>query len=161
MRKLAVLLCLALAVCLARTAVAGSKASPDIKGWEKGGEYDQQYDPKEADSLKGRVVRIYDITPFDGMATGVALQLEDKKDKTLETIHLGPKDFVDLASIGLKEGDEVKIIGAWAEFDGQDVLMAVKVKKGENAQLKVRRTKDGLAYWNMTPEQRRTEASGD
>lgn len=161
MRKLAVLLCLAMLVCLAGVVHAGSKAKPDIKGWEKGSEYDKLFDPKEVDSMKGRVVKIYDITPFDGMATGVALQVEDKKDKSLETVHLGPKDFVDLGSIGLKDGDQVKIVGAWAEVDGHDVLLAVKVKKGENTQLKVRRTRDGFPFWSMTPDALRAETSGD
>ncbi|EFL53190.1 conserved hypothetical protein [Solidesulfovibrio fructosivorans JJ]] len=161
MRKLAVLLCVTMAVCLAGVAHAGPKAHPDIKGWEKGGEYDKLFDPKEADSLKGRVVKIYEITPYAGMAPGIALQVEDKKDKSLETVHLGPKDFVNLDSIGLREGDQVKVIGAWAEVDGQDVLLAVKVKKGENTQLKVRRTRDGFPFWSMPPDELRAETSGD
>ncbi|WP_428558709.1 MAG: hypothetical protein ACP59X_12440 [Solidesulfovibrio sp. DCME] len=152
---------LAAFVVLASPAFAGPKANPDIKGWEKGGEYDRLFDPKEADSLKGRVVKIIDIKPLPGMAPGIGLQIEDKKDKTLELIHLGPKDFVDLGVIGLKEGDQVKVMGAWAEMDGQDVLMATKVKKDENVQLKVRRTKDGFPFWSMTPEERKAESSGD
>ena len=96
-----------------------------------------------------------------GMAVGVGFEVEDKKDKSVEIVHLGPKDFVDLASIGLKVGDEVKVIGAWAELDTQDVLMAVKVKKGEDVQLKVRRTRDGFPYWSMTPEERQREMAGD
>ncbi|MYL83157.1 hypothetical protein GTA51_08410 [Desulfovibrio aerotolerans] len=160
MRRLAVL-SVAAVLLVFGLAQAGSKANPDIKGWEKGGEYDRMFDPKEADAIKGRVVKIYDMTPSPGMATGVALQVEDKKDKTLEIVHLGPKDFVDLASIGLKEGDQIKAAGVWAEFDGQDVLLAVKVKKGENQQLKVRRTKDGFPFWSMTPEERQRESAGD
>ena len=89
------------------------------------------------------------------------MQVEDKKDKGLETVHLGPKDFVDLAASGLKVGDQVKVFGAWTEMDGQDVMLATKVKKEEGAQLKVRRTKDGFPFWNMTPEERSREQSGD
>jgi C-terminal processing protease CtpA/Prc len=147
--------------CMTGWALAGSKANPNIKGWEKGGEYDRLYDPKEADTLKGRVVRIMDITPIAGMAVGVGLQIEDKKDKTVEIVHLGPKDFVDISSIGLKEGDQIKVIGAWAELDAQDVMLAVKVKKDEDVQLKVRRTKDGFPFWSMPPEERQREMSGD
>jgi len=160
MRKLAMLVGMAF-LLTAALAQAGSKAAPDITGWEKGGEYDRLFDSKESDSFKGRVVRILDVTPLPGMAAGVGLQVEDKKDKTHEIVHLGPKDFVDLASIGLKEGDEVKVAGAWAEFDGQDIMLAVKVKKGENTQLKVRRTKDGFPFWSMTPDERQRELAGD
>ena len=161
MRALLASLLAAVLVAAAAPAFAGSKANPDIKGWEKGGEYDKLFDPKEADAFKGRVAKIMEIKPLDGMAPGIALQIEDKKDKTLEIVHLGPKDFVDLGAIGLKEGDQVKVVGAWAEVDGQDILIAVKVKKDEDVQLKVRRTKDGFPFWNMTPEQRKAESSGE
>ncbi|KAF5046063.1 hypothetical protein DSECCO2_474730 [anaerobic digester metagenome] len=161
MRALLASLLAAVLVAASATAFAGPKANPDIKGWEKGGEYDKLFDPKEADAFKGRVAKIMEIKPLDGMAPGIALQIEDKKDKTLEIVHLGPKDFVDLGAIGLKEGDQVKVVGAWAEVDGQDILIAVKVKKDEDVQLKVRRTKDGFPFWNMTPEQRKAESSGE
>ena len=159
--RILTVLSMVLVLALASLAQAGSKANPDLKGWERGGEYDRLFDTKEADAIKGRVVKIYDIVPSPGMATGLALLVEDKKDKTLEVVHLGPKDFIDLSSIGLKEGDQVKVSGVWAEFDGQDVLLAVKVKKGEDSQLKVRRTKDGFPFWSMTPEERQRETSGD
>ena len=159
-RRLALLTVMAV-IGLLGLAQAGSKAQPDIKGWEKGGEYDQLYSAKEADTLKGRVTKIMDITPIDGMAVGVGFEIEDKKDKSIEIVHLGPKDFVALSSIGLKAGDEVKVIGAWTELDSQDVMLAVKVKKGEDVQLKVRRTRDGFPYWSMTPEDRQREMAGD
>ena len=160
MRKMAMLAAMAFLLTVA-LAQAGSKTAPDVKGWEKGGEYDRMFDPKESDTLKGKVVKIFEVTPLPDMVPGVALQIEDKKDKTLEFVHMGPKGFVDLAAIGLKEGDEVKVAGAWAEFDGQDIMMAVKVKKGENVQLKVRRTKDGFPFWSMSAEERQRETAGE
>ena len=66
-----------------------------------------------------------------------------------------------LVSRHFTEGDQVKVIGAWAVVDGQDILLAVKVKKGEDVQLKVRRTKDGAPYWSMTPDQIKAETSAD
>ena len=160
MRSL-LLLALMASLLLSVQALAGTKANPDLKGWERGGEYDKLFDLKEADTLKGKVTKIIDVIPFPGMAPGIALQVEDKKDKGLETVHLGPKDFVDRGVIGLKEGDQVKVAGVWAELDGQDVMLAIKVKKDENIQLKVRRTKDGFPYWNMTPEERAREQGDD
>lgn len=146
---------------LAVTAQAGAKAHPDLKGWEPGGEYDKQFAPKEIDTLKGRVTKIYDLVPLPGMAPGLVLQVEDKKDKGLETVHLGPKDFVDLSAIGLRVGDEVKIVGSWIEMDGQDVMMAIKLKKDDQARLKVRRTKDGFPFWALSPEDRAREGATD
>lgn len=142
-------------------ALAGSGEAGDIKGWEHGSEYDKLYDPKDADTLKGRVTKIYTFTPAPGMAEGIAIQVEDKKDKGLETVHVGPKSAVDLAAIGLKVGDQVKVFGAWTDMDDQDVLLASKIKKEDGAQLKVRRTKDGFPFWSMTPEERTKEVSQD
>jgi len=161
MRKVA-LLVLVLSVLASAAALAGPKANANIKGWEKGGEYDQLFDLKEADTLKGRVVKVLDLTPFPDMAPGVGLQIEDKKEKGLETVHLGPKDFVNFASSGIREGDSVKVSGVWTEFDGHDVMLAIKVKKDDGgAQLKVRRTKDGFPLWSLSPEERQRELSGD
>ena len=39
---------------MADSVFAGDKG---IKGWEKGSEYDKLYNPKERDSIKGRVVK--------------------------------------------------------------------------------------------------------
>jgi len=128
-------------------------SAADIKGWEKGGAYDKYYDSKEADSFKGRVDDIIEIIPMPGMSPGVGLVVRDKKDNKAETVHLGPKDFVKLDSIGLKKGDSVKVYGVWATIGGKDVVMASKVKKDEDKQLKVRRTRDGMPWWSMSPEE--------
>jgi len=129
-----------------------AQSGKDIAGWEKGGAYDKFYDAKEADSFKGRVEDIIEITPLPGMAKGVGLVVRDKKDNKTETVHLGPKDFVDLNAIGLKKGDTVKVAGVWASIGGKEVVMASKIKKDEGVELKVRRSKDGMAWWNLSPE---------
>jgi hypothetical protein len=139
---------------------AALAGDPGIAGWEKGGKYDTLFDVSESDSFKGRVLEITEIVPMPGMAPGVGLLIEDKKDKRKETVHLGPKPAVDLNGIGLKEGDEVKVVGAWAEIDGKDVIMAIKIKKAEDVELKVRRTKDGFPFWSMTPEEVARERTG-
>ena len=139
----------ALAVlCLGAVAFAA-----DVKGWEKGGAYDKFYDAKETDSFKGRVEDVIEITPMPGMAKGVGLVVRDKKDNKAETVHLGPKDFVNLDSVGLRKGDSVKVYGVWATVGGKDVVIASKVKKDDDKQLKVRRTKDGMPWWSMSPDE--------
>lgn len=139
----------------------GQAGEAGLAGWEHGGAYGKLFDTREADSFKGRVLKIMDVTPLPGMAPGIAIVVEDKKDKIKETAHLGPKAYVDLGLIGLKEGDQVKVVGSWAEIGGQDVMLATKVKKDENVEIKVRRTKDGFPYWDMSPAEREKEKSGD
>lgn len=142
-----------LLAALAMACLYAPASAADITGWEKGGAYDKFYDAKEADSFKGRVEDIIEITPLPGMAKGVGLIVRDKKDNKPETVHLGPKDFVDLNSIGLKKGDTVKVMGVWANVGGKEVVMASKVKKDEGVELKVRRTKDGMPWWSLSPEE--------
>lgn len=140
---------------------ARAEESFNISGWEKDGDYGQLFDIAEKDSIKGWVREIIEITPLKSMTPGIGLVIEDKKDKAKEIVHLGPKEFVDLSAIGLKEGDMVKITGAWADVNGQDVMMAIKVKKTEDIQIKVRRTKDGFPYWEMSADERQKELTGE
>lgn len=135
-------------------------AAPDFAGWEKGGKYDSLYDPKESDGFKGRVEDIVEIVPLPGMAPGVGLIIRDKADNKAETVHLGPKGFVDLSAVGLKKGDQVKVMGVWATVGGKEVILAAKVKKDEKQELKLRRTKDGKAFWTMSPEELAQEKEG-
>lgn len=150
------------ALCLAAVAMA-AQGKPDVTGWEKGSAYDKFYDAKEADAFKGRVEDIIEITPMPGMAKGVGIVVRDKKDNKSETVHLGPKDFVDLAAIGLKKGDSVKVTGVWATIGGKEVVIASKVKKDETMSLKVRRTRDGMPWWSMSEDElaKEKKAAGD
>lgn len=148
--KRIILAALVLLVCRGGLATAADK--PDLAGWGKDGEYNKLYQPSEFDEFKGNVEEIIDITPLPGMAPGIGLRVKDQ-DKDMVIVHVGPKSFVKIDSIGLKKGDRVKVKGAWAQIGGKEVFMASKVKKGENVELKVRRTKDGMPYWVMSPEE--------
>ena len=104
------------------------------------------------DQFKGTVEEIVEIVPLPGMAPGVGLKVKDQ-DGDMVNVQLGPKSFVKPDSIGLKKGDKVKVKGVWADIGDKEVFMASKVKKSEEVELKVRRTRDGTPYWTMTPEE--------
>lgn len=129
-----------------------------LAGWEKGSEYNRYYDASEFDDFKGVVEEIQDIIPLPGMAPGVGLLVRDQDGDKVE-VQLGPRSFVKVESIGLRKGDKVKVKGVWVEMEGKDVFLASKVKKGEDAELKVRRSKDGAPYWTMSPEELEKEAA--
>lgn len=126
-------------------------AEKDMTGWGNDDEYNKLYSPKELDKLKGRVVKFSKVKPFPGMSKATVLILDEDGDKIV--VHLCPVWFATPKETGIKRGDKVKIKGSWAEIDGEDVFMASKVKKGEHYEFKVRLTKDGTPFWNMTPEQ--------
>jgi hypothetical protein len=139
-------------LALGKVGLVMAQDKPDLAGWGKDSAYNKLYQVSEFDEFKGTVEEIIEIKPLAGMAAGIGLKVKDQ-DKDMVTVHLGPKAFVKVDSIGLKKGDRVKVKGAWAQIEGKDVFMASKVKKGENVELKVRRTKDGMPYWAMTPEE--------
>jgi hypothetical protein len=144
-----------LSVCLlalGRVGLAMAQDKPDLEGWGKESEYNKYYQVSEHDEFKGTLDEITEIKPLPGMAPGVGLRVKDQ-DGDMVTVQLGPKSFVKVDSIGLKKGDRVKIKGSWTQIGGKDVFMASKVKKGENVELKVRRTKDGMPFWAMSPEE--------
>jgi hypothetical protein len=129
-----------------------AEEKPGLAGWEKGGDYDRHYKASELDDFKGTVEDVTKITPLPGMAPGVGLSVRDQ-DGDQVNVQLGPEAFVRLESAGIKKGDKVKVKGAWADFGGKEVFIASKVKKGENVELKVRRTKDGTPFWSLSPEE--------
>ncbi len=147
--KLLILVLFVLA--LGKVGLVMAQDKPDLAGWGKDSEYNKLYQASEFDEFKGAVEEIIEIKPLAGMAPGVGLKVKDQ-DKDMVTVHLGPKSYIKIDSIGLKKGDKVKVKGAWAQIEGKEVFLASKVKKGENIELKVRRTKDGMPYWAMTPE---------
>jgi len=50
------------------------------------------------------------------------------------------------------KGAQVKVRGVWAEIDNENVFLAYKVKS-DNYALKLRRTRDGIPHWTMSPEE--------
>ena len=146
---LAVFGAVALLALLSFAAHAGDK----YPGWERDSKYDKLYDVSELESFKGKVTEVIDVVPMPDMAPGVALLVKDRDGGELVTVHLGPKGFVDLNQINLRVGDEVKVRGVWAEYEGAEFFMTNKVKTDETTEIKMRRTKDGVPVWDMTPEE--------
>jgi len=129
-------------------ACAGSTEGMD--GWGDDDEYNKLYNPRELDKLRGTVLKFKMLRPLSGMSKATVLVLDDDGD-TID-VHLCPVSFASPKDTGIKRGDRVKIKGSWAEIDGKDVFLASKVKKGEHYQFKVRLTKDGTPFWNMSAE---------
>lgn len=144
------LLLLAGFVCFLPIAQAQDKA--DLTGWEKDSAYNKLYNVSEYDDFKGVVEEIVEVTPMPGMAPGVGLRVRDQ-DKEMVEVHLGPKSFVKVDGLPFKKGDKIKVKGVWAALSGKDVFLASKVKKGDDVEVKMRRTKDGVPYWTMPPDE--------
>lgn len=129
-------------------------------GWGVADPYGKLYKNSERDRVKGVVEGFREVVPMEGMDPGLALVVKDGDGYDVE-VHLGPKPFVSEAESGLRVGDEVKVKGVWAELKGRDIFMAAKVKRGEYSEYKVRRTRDGMPFWALTPEELARERSSD
>lgn len=154
---------LSLLMTLMITLLFGSSlafADSDMKGWEVGSEYDQLYNYKERDSIKGHIVKFVTVKPMKEMAPGTAFLLDEGGgDKVL--VHLCPESFASSRETGLRSGEWVKIKGAWADIGDETVFIASKVKKDNEWSMKLRLTKDGTPLWTMSPEQLAKERASD
>jgi len=132
----------------------------DITGWEVGSEYNDLYNPKERDDIKGTIVKFVKITPLPGMAAGTGFILDEGGgDKVL--IHVCPQSFASERETGLKRGDWVKIKGAWADIGEETVFIAAKIKTDSDYNFKVRLTSDGTPFWTMSAEQLAKEQASE
>lgn len=126
-------------------------SAEEKKGWGNDDEYNQYYNLKESDKLKGRVKSFKEVEPLPKMSKATVLILDEDGDEIV--VHLCPVWYAKAKDTGIKRGDKVKIKGSWAEINGKDVFMASKVKKGEHYEFKVRLTSDGSPFWNMSQEE--------
>ena len=142
---------LALAIiCVSSSAILG--AGDNYTGWEIDSEYNELYNPKERDSIKGDIVKFVTVTPMKGMVPGTAFILDEGGGDQV-VVHLCPEAYASGRETGLRRGDWVKVKGVWADVDDETVFIAAKVRKDNEYAFKVRLTSDGTPFWSMSPEQ--------
>ena len=122
-----------------------------LSGWGIDDAYQKHYNVDKFESFKGRVLKVKEVVPMEGMSAAVALEVR-KNDHIIE-VQICPTWFVQPEEIGIKKGDRVKIRGVPATINGKKIFMASKIKKGDFFHLKVRLTKDGKPFWTMTAEE--------
>ena len=127
-------------------------AGEDYTGWEIDSEYNELYNPKERDSIKGDIVKFITVTPMKGMVPGTAFILDEGGGDQV-VVHLCPEAYASGRETGLRRGDWVKVKGVWADVGDETVFIAAKVRKDNEYAFKVRLTSDGTPFWSMSPEQ--------
>lgn len=128
-----------------------ASAAGDISGWEADSEYNELYDPKERDSIKGDIVKFITVTPMKGMAPGTAFILDEGGGDEV-VVHVCPESYASGRETGLRRGDWVKVKGVWADIGDESIFMAAKIRKDNDYAFKVRLTSDGTPFWTMSPE---------
>lgn len=124
----------------------------DMQGWGIDDPYNQHYDVREFEKIRGWIVRVKELVPMSGMSPATVLEV--REGAYIHEIHLCPTWYRKPSEIRLKKNERVKIKGVWAEINGKDIFMASKVKKDPDTEIiKVRLTKDGTPFWTMTQQQ--------
>ena len=124
----------------------------DYDGWEIDSAYNDLYNPKERDSIKGDIVKFITVTPMKGMAPGTAFLLDEGGGDEV-VVHVCPEAYASSRETGLRRGDWVKVKGVWADVGDESVFLAAKIRKDNDYAFKVRLTSDGTPFWTMSPEQ--------
>jgi hypothetical protein len=145
------LVMLIFAASLITGSVCAAGEKKDMKGWEIDSPYNKKYDVKEYEKFRAWVVGFKEEPPMPGMSPATIMIVKDGED--LIDVHLCPTWFAKPEDVGVKKGDRVKIKGAWAEINEEDVFMASKVKKGDFFEFKVRLTKNGKPFWTMSKDE--------
>lgn len=140
-----------LTVCIALPALAADDMN--LKGWEEGSEYDELYIPEDREKFYATFLRTMPIEPFPDMAPGTGILVEDRDTNEEILVHVGPSDFVDKELSMLRRGDQCKVYGVWNEIDGEWVFLLNKIFCEDTKLIKVRKTSDGTAWWNLSPEE--------
>ena len=112
-------------------------------GWGPGTSYGRMYDTKTVETVSGEVMNVDRITPMRGMSSGVHLVV--KTDKGEVSVHLGPQWYLENQDIRIEPKDRVEIKGSRVTIQGQPVLIAAEVKKGDQV-LKLR-DEAGIPMW--------------
>lgn len=113
-------------------------------GWEAGGEYDRAFNAGAVVTVSGEVVQVDTFTPWKAMANGVRVLL--KVAEELVPVHMGPQWFLDHQELRVARGDRIDVRGARVTFQGEPVIMASVVTRG-NQTMRLR-DESGRPVWS-------------
>lgn len=130
----------------------------DMGGWGINDPYNAFYHAEDVEKMKVVVVDVKEVVPMPGMSPGVALIVREGDDGDEMMVHLCPVWYKKASRIGIKKGDKITLRGYFAEINGEEVIMAAKLKKNDKP-FKVRLTSDGTPFWTMSPGQLQKELS--
>jgi len=129
-----------------------------LKGWGIDEPYNRLYIADDLERLKDAIVTdVKEVVPMPGMSPGVALVIKEGKDTEEILVHLCPLAYKKPRQIGIKKGEEIDLRGVFVEIDGQEVILAAKIKRKSGKNFKIRLTSDGTPFWAMTPAQLQKE----
>lgn len=113
-------------------------------GWGPGSSYNRMYDTKTVETISGSVISIDQILPDKNMSVGIHLLLNTVNGNV--SIHLGPAWYIDNQDIQIIKGDNVSVTGSKVTYNGDQVIIAKEVIKGD--QILKLRDENGYPLWS-------------
>lgn len=109
---------------------AQARTNRGMNNWGNDTQYVRMFNPGTIQTLTVTVEKVETFTPQKGMALGIRL-ITNANDK-LVAVHLGPVWFISNQDIQIEKGDTLEVIGSLIQYDGEEVLIAKTVQRGED-----------------------------
>lgn len=100
-----------------------------MMNWNNDSTFVKMYNPALVQTVNVIVIEAQNFVPIKGMTVGVKL-LTTANDEQLN-VHIGPVFYLDSEGIEFKAGEELKIEGAFATYEEQEILIAKIIYRGE------------------------------
>ena len=134
--------------------------SKDMGGWGMNDPYNKLYNAADVERIKVVVTEVKEVIPIPGMSPGVALVVKEGGEGDEILVHLCPVWYKKASQIGIRKGDKIDLRGYFAEINGEEVIMAAKIKR-KGKSFKVRLTSDGTPFWTLSPAALQKELSDE
>jgi len=117
-------------------------------GWGNKSAYCSLFDPRNVETIHGTILSIDNVTPLPGMSQGVQVQLQTAKETI--PVHLGPRWYIENQDIDLEPQDTVQVKGSRFACNGQIVMSAAEIRKGDEV-IQLRDAKGRPLWTARTP----------
>ncbi|GAB5410770.1 MAG: hypothetical protein BalsKO_31350 [Balneolaceae bacterium] len=97
--------------------------------WNNDSLFVRMYNPALVQTVKVVVEEVQNFVPVKGMTVGVKLQTMANDE--LLSVHIGPVFYLDSEGIEFKAGEELRIEGAFAMYEEEEILIAKIIYRGE------------------------------
>ena len=88
------------------------------------------YDQSTVTTISGTIQSVDTLTGRRGNIHMIQLTVKDSSGTV--AVNVGPSFYLDEQKISFKVGDTVEVTGSKVQFNGTDVILAAKVKDGDN-----------------------------
>ncbi|NLF29595.1 MAG: PRC-barrel domain containing protein, partial [Planctomycetes bacterium] len=103
----------------------GSQGQQDP--WSPQSQYNQKFNPEQLQRVQGTIQSVSTFQPGSGAKPGVMLTIQTQDGQT-QTVHVGPQEYVQQQGVQFSEGDRIILIGAPAQHEGKEVILAALVQ---------------------------------